>query len=210
MIGRRQPMNSWSPPSSRDQLVAGLDEEVERVAEHHVVAELGDLARVQRLHRRRRRERHEGRRAHGSVRRRITPARAAPSRALISKAATPDSGLRAAFRSSRSASSSPSRARTVGATSESVPPSRSSPTSPVTISGTGFIEWAVFGLPSGSSIWSALPWSAVMMQTPPYSCTASTTSPRHSSTVSTAFTAASITPVCPTMSGLAKLMIPKP
>ena len=77
------------------------------------------------------------------------------------------------------------------------------PTSAVTTSGTGFIEWAVFGLPSGSSIWSALPWSAVMTQTPPDCSTASTTWPRHSSTVSTAFTAASMTPVCPTMSGFA-------
>ena len=67
----------------------------------------------------------------------------------------------------------------------------------------------MFGLPSGSSIWSALPWSAVTMQTPPDSCTASITCPRHSSTVSTAFTAASITPVWPTMSGFAKLMIAK-
>jgi hypothetical protein len=50
-----------------DQLVAGLDEEVERVAEHHVVAQLGHLGRVQRLHRRRRGERHERRRADGAV-----------------------------------------------------------------------------------------------------------------------------------------------
>ena len=56
-------------------------------------------------------------------------------------------------------------------------------------------------------MWSQLPWSAVTMQAPPAACTASTTRPRHSSTVSTAFTAASITPVWPTMSGLAKLMI---
>ena len=56
-------------------------------------------------------------------------------------------------------------------------------------------------------MWSALPWSAVTMQAPPLPCTASSTRPRHSSTVSTARTAASITPVWPTMSGLAKLMI---
>src|SRR5829696_2218596 len=104
---------------------------------------------------------------------------------------------------------SPSSARTVGATSASVPPSRSSPRSALITSGTGFVECAVFGLPSGSSICSALPWSAVTMHTPPASWTASITGPRHSSTVSIAFTAASITPVCPTMSGFAKLMIPK-
>ena len=46
------------------------------------------------------------------------------------------------------------------------------------------------------------------MHAPPDSCTASTTSPRHASTVSTAVTAAGITPVWPTMSALAKLMIP--
>ena len=78
----------------------------------------------------------------------------------------------------------------------------------VTISGTGLSECAVLGLPSGSSMWSALPWSAVMMQAPPASWTAPTTSPRQASTVSIAFTAAGITPVWPTMSALAKLMIP--
>ena len=44
----------------------------------------------------------------------------------------------------------------------------------------------------------------------PERCTASRTSPRHASTASTAATAAGITPVWPTMSGLAKLMTPKP
>ena len=85
---------------------------------------------------------------------------------------------------------------------------RPGPRAVITI-GTGLSECAVLGLPSGSSMWSALPWSAVTMQTPPFASTASTTRPRHSSTVSTAFTAAGITPVWPTMSGLAKLMIPK-
>ena len=79
----------------------------------------------------------------------------------------------------------------------------------MTISGTGLSEWAVFGEPSGSSMWSQLPWSAVTMQAPPLASTAATTSPRQASTVSTAATAAGITPVWPTMSGLAKLMIPK-
>jgi hypothetical protein len=62
--------------------------------------------------------------------------------------------------------------------------------------------------PSSSSISSALPWSAVTMQAPPEPSTASITFPRHSSTVSTALTAASMTPVWPTMSAFAKLMIP--
>src|SRR5688572_31617350 len=51
------------PAHLRDQLVARLDEQVEGVAEHHVVAELGDLAGVERLDGRGRGERHEGRRA---------------------------------------------------------------------------------------------------------------------------------------------------
>ena len=80
----------------------------------------------------------------------------------------------------------------------------------VTTSGTGLSEWAVLGEPSGSSMWSALPWSAVTTHTPPVSATAATTSARHASTVSIARTAAGITPVCPTMSALAKLMMPKP
>ena len=78
--------------------------------------------------------------------------------------------------------------------------------STVTTIGTGFSECAVFGEPSGSSMWSALPWSAVTMHAPPVACTASTTRARHASTVSIAVTAAGITPVWPTMSGLAKLM----
>src|ERR671923_650076 len=47
----------------------------------------------------------------------------------------------------------PSSARIVGATSARMPPSRTAGISAVTTIGTGFIEWAVFGLPSGSSIW---------------------------------------------------------
>ena len=60
------------------------------------------------------------------------------------------------------------------------------------MSGTGFSEWAVSGEPSSSSISSALPWSAVTTHTPPVSCTAASTSPRHASTVSTALTTAGI------------------
>ena len=55
------------PAHLRDQLVAGLDEQVEGVAEHHVVAQLGDLRRVQRLDRGGRGQRHEGGRPHRTV-----------------------------------------------------------------------------------------------------------------------------------------------
>ena len=78
----------------------------------------------------------------------------------------------------------------------------------MTTNGTGLSEWAVFGEPSGSSICSALPWSAVTMQAPPDSWTAATTSAEAASTASIALTAAGMLPVWPTMSGLAKLMIP--
>src|SRR4051794_140360 len=102
----------------------------------------------------------------------------------------------------------PMSARIVGVTSARIPsPSNDTP-SAVTIIGTGLSECAVLGDPSSSSMLSQLPWSAVITSAPPLSWTASTTRPRHSSTVSTAFTAASITPVWPTMSGFAKLMIP--
>ena len=79
----------------------------------------------------------------------------------------------------------------------------------MTISGTGFSEWAVLGEPSGSSMWSQLPWSAVTMQAPPLALDRGDDVAEQASTASTAATAAGITPVWPTMSGLAKLMIPK-
>ena len=83
-------------------------------------------------------------------------------------------------RSSRAAARSRAPASTVGATSARTPPdARSVSPGTVTISGTGFSECAVFGLPSSSSMWSALPWSAVMMHAPPDSWTASTTAPKH-------------------------------
>ena len=65
------------------------------------------------------------------------------------------------------------------------------------------------GSASGSSMASALPWSAVTRQTPPRAATAVDDPPRQASTVSTAATAAAITPVWPTMSALAKLMMTK-
>src|SRR6185436_16741680 len=103
----------------------------------------------------------------------------------------------------------PSSASAVGATSARMPSPDSESAPAVTTKGTGFRECAVSGDPSSSSISSALPWSAVTMQAPPAAWTVSSTRPRHSSTASTAFTAASITPVWPTMSALAKLMIAK-
>ena len=90
-------------------------------------------------------------------------------------------------RSSPPAARSPSSVRaSSGRRRRGSPPLAQRRPSTVTISGTGFVEWAVLGEPSGSSMWSALPWSAVTMQAPPAPCTASTTSPRHASTVSTA------------------------
>ena len=55
-------MNWFSPPSSRDQLGSGRQKQVEGVAEDHLVAERGDLARLERLDRAARRERHKCRR----------------------------------------------------------------------------------------------------------------------------------------------------
>ena len=66
---------------------------------------------------------------------------------------------------------------------------------PQRMKGTRLVVWAVMGLPSGWSMTSALPWSAVIMAMPPISIVASTTLPTHSSTVSTALMAAGSTPV---------------
>ena len=66
-IGPSQPMKSCRPPKRAMQLVAGVEEQVERVAEHHVVAERRDLGGQQALDRRLRRQRDEGRRAHLAV-----------------------------------------------------------------------------------------------------------------------------------------------
>ena len=70
-------------------------------------------------------------------------------------------------RSSPAARARPSRPSTVGARSPSLPPSRRCAPASVTTSGTGFVVCAVCGEPSGSSICSALPWSAVTSATPP-------------------------------------------
>ena len=62
MIARSQPMNSCRPPSCGDPLGAGGEEEMERVAEHELEAEPGDVAEVERPHGAPGRERDEGRR----------------------------------------------------------------------------------------------------------------------------------------------------
>src|SRR5262245_60028437 len=94
----------------------------------------------------------------------------------------------------------------VGARSDSSPCSRSANASLVSTSGTRFVVCAVCGLtPSGSSMCSAFPWSAVTRQTPSSARTHSTTRPSAASAASTAAMTAGIEPVCPTMSGFAKL-----
>ena len=137
------------------------------------------------------------------------PGHRVPGRRFARRRSGPDVAVdQRLARSSRRAA----RSRAAPAPSARRRPAPRRPAAPgpgtVTITGTGLSECAVFGLPSGSSMWSALPWSAVMRQAPPVSCTAATTSPRQRSTVSIASTAAGITPVWPTMSALAKLMIP--
>ena len=59
-VPAHEAVQAADPP---DQLVAGREEEVERVAEHHVVAELGGLLDLERLDHGLRRERDEGGRA---------------------------------------------------------------------------------------------------------------------------------------------------
>ncbi len=63
------------PAEARHEVVAGREHEMERVAEHHVVAERGHVARLERLDRGLRRQRDEGRRPHRAVR---EPERAGP------------------------------------------------------------------------------------------------------------------------------------
>ena len=116
-------------------------------------------------------------------------AQAGAREALASRAASARSSARAGR--SRAA-----RARS-GRRRRGSPRRRATSAPAVTTNGTGLSEWAVSGEPSSSSISSALPWSAVTRHAPPLAWTASTTRPRHSSTVSTAVTAASITPGVP-------------
>ncbi len=99
----------------------------------------------------------------------------------------------------------PSRASTVGPTSESDPPLRSAPAPARTATkGTGLVVWAVCGPPvSGSTIISQFPWSAVTRTVAPEASAAVRTLARHRSTVSTASTTAGMTPVWPTMSAFA-------
>src|SRR5690606_11505006 len=101
----------------------------------------------------------------------------------------------------------PIRSSRVGATSRRAPPLRRLAARPPRYSnGTGPTVCAVCGCPvSGSRIISRLPWSAVTSISPPTASSAARIAPRASSTASAAFTAASITPLWPTMSGLAML-----
>ena len=70
--------------------------------------------------------------------------------------------------------------------------------------GTSNVVWAVNGsCVTGSSIISILPWSAVTSITPPIFSMAARRVPKAPSMVVTASLAAAITPVWPTMSGLA-------
>src|SRR5271165_6588408 len=97
----------------------------------------------------------------------------------------------------------PMMSSNVGAMSERRPFSRCAIAAGgfTTTNGTGLSVCAVCGSPvSGSRIISALPWSAVRTSVPPACSTASDSRPRQASTVSTALVAASIRPVCPTMS----------
>ena len=85
----------------------------------------------------------------------------------------------------------PRSSKSVGAISPKLPVLWSSTSSLVIKNGTGAVVWAENGLPFSSKIQSAFPWSAVSTIVPPTSYTASYTLPTHSSTTSTAFTAAS-------------------
>ena len=213
MIAPSQPMNSCRPPSSRDALVAGLDEQVEGVAQHHVVAERGDLARLERLHGGGGGQRHERGRAHVAVGG-MQHARAGGAVAGLDREAGLLTG--ALLRSSDSpvisgGSALPAasaRRRDVGQR-----PRRRARPPPSAVTITRHRVQRVLrcsGCRRRSSMWSALPWSAVIdagaaaARAPPRR-----PGPGSASTVSIAFTAAGITPVWPTMSGLAKLMIPK-
>ena len=60
-------MKSCSPPKCSMSSAPGLEEQVKRVAEHHVVAERGDLARLEALDGGLRRQRDERRGAHLAV-----------------------------------------------------------------------------------------------------------------------------------------------
>ena len=68
MIGRGQRMNRFSPPSSLISSGPGRQEQVERVAEHHLVPERLHVTRLERLDRAARGQRHERGRRHVAVR----------------------------------------------------------------------------------------------------------------------------------------------
>src|SRR4029079_3613415 len=103
----------------------------------------------------------------------------------------------------------PRRARTVGARSPSLPPERNCAPATVTTRGTGVVVCAVWGDTSRSSICSAFPWSAVTSPVPPACSTAARIAPSAASDASTPAITAGRTPVCPTMSGWARLTTAK-
>ena len=99
------------------------------------------------------------------------------------------------------------RSSSVGAISHSLPSSmrRQDGSALTSINGTGLVVCDVLGCPvSSSNSDSALPWSATISMMPSASFIACSALPTHSSTVSTALMTAGSTPVCPTMSALAK------
>ena len=61
-------MNALSPPNSAIKLGTGGEQQVEGVAEHHLVAESGDVTGLERLDRTARGERDERGRPHVTVR----------------------------------------------------------------------------------------------------------------------------------------------
>ena len=155
------PMNPCSPPCAAIRSSPGEEVEVESVAEHELVAERRHLRRGEPAHARLGRERDEGRRPYLAVRGTGRPARAEPSRALISKLSLPGSDLTSiasvacrviasgwAIPSSAQGRSGATSARIAGRRREA--PTRSEASETVTISGTGLVVWAVFGRPCSS------------------------------------------------------------
>ena len=147
------------PAGGVDPLGTGRDEQVVGVAENQVVADPGDLVRVERADGPLGSERDEGRCLHRPVGcfENPRPGGTVAGADLRSSAAAAQPSSSNERPLIAAGCEMPSSCRAVGATSARIPPERSSSPSSVTISGTGFSEWAVFGDPSGSSMWSQLP-----------------------------------------------------
>ena len=181
MIARSQPMNRCRPPSSAIRSAPGERKRWKVLPRISSKPSPATSAALEGADRAAGRQRDEGRRLDRAVRR-DSRAGAGGSVArldleseasrVVSHDRQPRAGPRPRRRSA-SVRSSPAAARSRAARARSARrrrgrlPSPSSRPRPVTTSGTGFSEWAVFGEPSGSSICSALPWSAVTMQAPP-------------------------------------------